>query len=155
MYNPLPRNVAPIYGPAFGWNTGFGVPLFGYPMVNSPITINIIPQPAAAAPLPTGPRNTVPHGMLSNRAEGTLSVILPGPGEIWMNGVKQPGRTTDFRFTSPLLQSGESYTFTIRAEWMARGERVGATDKVTVLAGESRQIAFGYGDPILPAPKGE
>jgi uncharacterized protein (TIGR03000 family) len=75
-------------------------------------------------------------------APATIVVRLPADAKLMIGGAPTSS-TQDVRwFTSPPLQAGKDYQYTLKAEVMRDGKRVERTKEVTVRAGQPSQVTF-------------
>lgn len=78
---------------------------------------------------------------LANIQPATLSMKLPGPGEVWVNGVKSGNKPNEeWTLTSPDLGEGEKFTFDVKARWEADGKNYECTREITVEGGKRSQM---------------
>jgi uncharacterized protein (TIGR03000 family) len=61
---------------------------------------------------------------------------------VWIEGRKTGQTGTTRRFASPPLDSGSSYLYEIRVEWMEGGKKVERTEDVPVKAGRESTLHF-------------
>jgi len=70
-------------------------------------------------------------------------VRVPANAEIWFQGDKTSQTGTLRHFVSPQLQSGQTYTYEIKARWMDNsGQAVERTKQVKVQAGARVGVDF-------------
>jgi uncharacterized protein (TIGR03000 family) len=69
-------------------------------------------------------------------------VRVPEDARLEFGGVtvEQPGRIR--KFTTPVLTSGQKYTYDIRAVWTEEGRPVAKERKIVVYAGEKADVDF-------------
>jgi uncharacterized protein (TIGR03000 family) len=157
-------------GRPYGWYGGgfyypyypryYAVPVYpGYYVAPT-----VVVAPSVTVPSVTVPSVTAPSGVSSavpavsaNAAQ--VQVILPdADGEVWMQGRKMPSNGSATRvFTSPSLEPGRSYTYTVTAAWFRNGKMVKEERSVPVTAGATQVVDFrgggGSGVEELPLPK--
>lgn len=76
----------------------------------------------------------------------SLRVILPtADAKVWVEGQETRQRGTDRVFTSPPLEKGKSYHYTIKARWNQDGRQVEREKTVPVQAGRQAVANFGQG----------
>jgi uncharacterized protein (TIGR03000 family) len=91
--------------------------------------------PAASAEVPApSPAET----------EGTakVTVIVPADAEVYFDGSPTAETGSERQFTTPPLETGQNYSYQIRATWTADGDTVNRTRKVMVKAGADVRVDF-------------
>ena len=104
----------------------------GTPTVNKPLplpplgggTVTVIPPPQA----------------LSGRAK--ITVKLPTGATLFVDSKKNDRAETTREFTTPVLKTGDLYTYTLRAEWNRNGRAESEERKVEFMAGELHTVDF-------------
>jgi uncharacterized protein (TIGR03000 family) len=83
-------------------------------------------------------------GQLSGPTPATIVVRLPADARLMVDD--EPTRSTsDERvFTSPPLQPGQTYYYVLKAEMDRNGEKVTATQNVTVRAGQTSRVTMEF-----------
>jgi len=78
----------------------------------------------------------------------SIEVLLPDANaQVRFDDSKTEEMGTDRLYTSPALNPGKTYTYTIKAQWMDKGEEVTRTADVRVQAGRVTLVDFrGKGD---------
>ena len=127
------------YGPGYGggYASGAGGGII-YP-----------PDDIFGSPLAGGEAAPAPRA-----ATATVHVIVPvASAELWFNGAKTQTTGMKREFVTPQLTPGQSYTYEVRARWMANGKEYDQTRKLTVQAGGQSILNFAADErEQLPAP---
>jgi uncharacterized protein (TIGR03000 family) len=72
-----------------------------------------------------------------------IDVILPDPNaRVWFGGVETTTQGTNRHFTSPTLQQGTNYTYSVKAAWEENGQPRTIERQVPVIAGGMVLIDF-------------
>ncbi len=71
-----------------------------------------------------------------------VEVHVPDRAQVWFNGQKTIQGGTERTFTSPGLESGQNYSYDVRASWTLDGKTVDQTRKVAVHAGDHVVVDF-------------
>jgi len=139
-YSPLIGYAySPVYS-GWGWSTPwYSGGAFSYPGMTRSAYYN----PAMANP----------------RREARLIVHLPPQASLTIDDYQTQSRSDTRFFTSPPLDPGKTYTYTLRGEINRDGRFVHATKTVEVKAGEVSEVTLRFGDTDreeigAPAPKG-
>src|SRR5262249_33443113 len=78
-----------------------------------------------------------------NGNEILLHVNVPDSNaNIWIENVQMSLMGFDRTFVSPPMQSGKTYTYTIRASWMENGREVSQEKKLDVQPGQEYTVTF-------------
>jgi uncharacterized protein (TIGR03000 family) len=87
---------------------------------------------------------TFDQGMTTGPAPATVVVHLPADARLTVDD--QPTRaTSDERvFISPPLQPGQNYFYVLRAELNRNGEKLTASQNVTVRAGQTSEVTLEF-----------
>jgi uncharacterized protein (TIGR03000 family) len=74
----------------------------------------------------------------------TINILLPSTAnDIWVDGEKMPTRSTASRvFTSPPLEPGHKYVYTVRASWPSRDRMVTQERSVVIRANAVATVDF-------------
>jgi len=81
-------------------------------------------------------------------APARVTVNLPGDARLWVDQVECP-LTSDVRsFSTPALQPGQTYFYTLRIEVERNGSRATDSQRVLVSAGENVTVNFGTPAPV-------
>jgi uncharacterized protein (TIGR03000 family) len=82
------------------------------------------------------------------RNQATIQVLVPdAKAQVIFDDTKTEETGTDRLFTSPALNPGKTYTYTIKAKWMDKDEEVVRTADIRVQAGRATLVDFrGKGD---------
>jgi len=75
-------------------------------------------------------------------APATIVVSLPAEARLSIDGNVTSSTSARRVFTSPALQQGETYVYTLRAEIVREGQTIAETQTVTVRAGEQTPVSF-------------
>lgn len=76
--------------------------------------------------------------------EATIVVRMPASASLSIDGQQTQQRSNTRIFTSPPLQSGKTYTYTLRAEMDRGGRLVRDTKTVEVSAGKRSEVTFNF-----------
>jgi hypothetical protein len=124
------------------------------------VVIENYPPPAADAPVvPTDPLDPAHYSSALGRRRAAATadaatitpgatITLPAAGELWLNGVKQPGTGPTFDLAVTTAQPGESATFAITARWQAGGQTYEYEKALTLSAGDKQSLTVVRGTPI-------
>jgi len=82
------------------------------------------------------------HAFYDGDAPGTLIVNLPADARLTFDGVATTSTSEQRTFRTPPLQTGQDYTYTLRAEVNRDGVSSGVTQVVTVRAGQTTRISL-------------
>lgn len=87
---------------------------------------------------------------------GGVTVDLPAVAELWVNGVKQPGRQGSWDVSVPT--AGGTTTVALKAEWTTGGTKYEWTRDMTVSPGDHGRLTVVSGTavsapPAAPAPR--
>jgi uncharacterized protein (TIGR03000 family) len=74
--------------------------------------------------------------------QATVTVVVPGDAEVWVNGVPLGGQGTVRKFVTPPLTAGGSYTYEVRAVWQQYGQEVSRMQTVIVSPGRNVELTF-------------
>jgi len=120
------------YAPAYG----YAYPSYGYAV---PSYYGVEPS-AYAAPAYATPAYAAP----ASAQQGVLmNVVVPkADAEVFINDTATSSTGTERQFESPALDPGQSYHYTIRAQWMDNGKRVEQKREVPVKAGQTVTVDF-------------
>jgi uncharacterized protein (TIGR03000 family) len=85
----------------------------------------------------------------------TMIVLLPRPdATVWFDGAPTSQQGMQRTFHSPQLQSGGTYSYTIRARWTENGQTVERERRVNVQPNQSVTVSFrDGGGENLPSPR--
>jgi uncharacterized protein (TIGR03000 family) len=156
-----------------GWGWGWGIPWYGYggypyygysypyygfPYFSDPYDASFytpdssMVEPNAQNYLApgTGTYSYYPPAIANADSNiARVEVRVPPDAELWFDGTKMtqvgPLRT----FTTPPLTPGRTFTYEVRASWMANGVPVTQTRQITVEAGKRATVDFLAGGPGL------
>jgi uncharacterized protein (TIGR03000 family) len=78
--------------------------------------------------------------------EATIIVHVPANASLSIDGQQTQQRSDTRVFTSPPLEPGKTYTYTLRAEMSRDGHTVHETKNVDVRAGQSSEVTINLGD---------
>jgi uncharacterized protein (TIGR03000 family) len=93
------------------------------------------PAPAPA-PLPA-PKKTEEVAI-----PATIVVTLPADAKLTIDGNATTSRSARRIFTSPALEQGQEYVYTLRAEIVREGQMIAETQNITVRAGAEIPVQF-------------
>ena len=106
------------------------------------------PPPGKApekVPAPKGTMAPVP-------ASATIVVSLPAEATLRIDGCLTKSTSAVRTFSSPELQPGKAYAYTLDAQLLRAGKTLKATRRVTVRAGATSQVTFDF-KPVRVASK--
>lgn len=82
-----------------------------------------------------------------------VTVIVPRDAKVWFENRETAQQGTQRSFQSPPLESGHSYTYTVKASWTENGQAVTRERRVNVQAGQSVTVNFRENSAeTLPTP---
>lgn len=90
----------------------------------------------------------------SDSRKSLLTVIVPtSDTQIWLNGTLMSSQGFERNYSSPPLEAGLNYTYSVKAQWMIDGKPVEQLRDVTVRAGQRSTVDFRLpaGQPV-PSP---
>ena len=120
-------------------------PVWGY--WQPPPTVVVVVPVVAPAPLP--PTTTDDIALATAEVPATLTLELPAPADVWVNGRKLDGPAVATRqIDSPPLKLGSEHTFELKARWTADGVTYEVERTSTVAAGRTRKLAIFRGTPV-------
>ena len=135
----------PYYGYG-GYPYDYGYPYpYGYPgyAASPPIVPPVGPVASASTASPVSGNGIVIPIVKSPDTDVALIVHTPADAVVWVNGVKTTQTGPRREFVSSGLTPGLSYTFDIRAQWVAQdGRSMDIHRRVPAQAGERRAIDF-------------
>jgi uncharacterized protein (TIGR03000 family) len=82
------------------------------------------------------------HAFYDGESPGMLIVNLPADARLTFDGVATTSTSAQRTFRTPPLQTGQDYTYTLRAEVNRDGVTSEVTQVVTVRAGETTRISL-------------
>jgi uncharacterized protein (TIGR03000 family) len=92
----------------------------------------------------------------SDSRKSLLTVIVPTTdAQVWLNGTLMSSQGFERNYSSPPLETGLNYTYSVKAQWMVDGRPVEQLRDVTVRAGQRSTVDFRQpsGQPApLPVP---
>jgi uncharacterized protein (TIGR03000 family) len=76
--------------------------------------------------------------------QGVVAIKLPTTAAVvWIDGAKiDSGLSATRIYTTPDLEPGHNYSYTVKAEWVQRGDNVSQERNVTVAAGKTTVVDF-------------
>jgi uncharacterized protein (TIGR03000 family) len=89
--------------------------------------------PAGGAPALPPPNQT--------RAPATIDVNLPSSAVVYFDGFRTTV-TGNRRFTTPVLEQGKTYYYTVKVEMNHEGQTLSTSERVIVRAGQQAQVTF-------------
>ena len=129
-----------FYGGGF-FSGGYYYPYYGFPRTS---IFDEPPPPPVATPAP--PSRVVE---LSGESSGTVTLQLPHPARVWLDGRElEGGPTREWTLRSPLLGPGEQYTLNIVARWEEGGQTYESGNKVTVGPGDKSRLGVISGTAV-------
>lgn len=123
-----------------------GIPIESYDS-GIPVEGTIIEgTPIEAAPIETAPLMEGVDNAPTNK--GSLTVSLPAEAKLFVNGRQTKSEGGKRTFVSKGLKSGYRYPYTLKAVMNLNGKEVVTTKKVSLRAGDARNIAFKFDVPV-------
>jgi uncharacterized protein (TIGR03000 family) len=100
-----------------------------------------------APPAETPPAEQIgaPEELANTPAPATLVVRVPADAALSINGVATRSAAATRTFVSPSLQPGKEFHYTLKAEAVRDGQKVAATRRVAVRAGERKEVVLEFG----------
>ncbi len=123
-----------------GWGGCTGGTVIG-PVISGPATP---PPPAPPAPGPKPERVGPPRGTMAP-APAVIIVSLPAEARLKVNDYPTRSTSNVRTFSSPELQPGQAYRYTLTGELVRDGKTLKTTREVTVRAGEETRVALDFG----------
>lgn len=77
----------------------------------------------------------------------TVNVLVPSDADLWFEGMLIPEAGRVRRFTTPALDPLQSYSYTVKANWVENGQQITQTQRILVKAGDDLRVRF-------PSPTG-
>jgi uncharacterized protein (TIGR03000 family) len=141
-YNTIPVYAAPVYA-APGMD--------GRPIETKPIDN----PPAQAKPIiEIKPSRIEPLKTMAAPAKASVVVRVPQNAKVYIDGNLMHSNSTERKFTSPAIEAGESFYYTIRVVVEKDGKEVEDVRRVPVKAGEVSHLAFdNLFDRVRPAER--
>jgi uncharacterized protein (TIGR03000 family) len=94
---------------------------------------------------------TPESGYYPSSNEATIVVRLPADAKLTFDGTATQSTDSVRTFTSPPLEPGKEYQYTLRAEMTRDGKKVERTRDVKVRAGQTSNVTIDFAEQ-LPAP---
>jgi uncharacterized protein (TIGR03000 family) len=139
---PWGYGYSPYYAPYGGFGYGYG---------GNIVTQVIVPaQPVITLDPPVGVvTRPQPAVVLANQFPATLTLQFPSSAEVWLNGKKLEGAASDERvLTSPVLKTGERYTFDVKARWTTGGKTYETKRNIALGSGDRSRLLIVSGDEV-------
>jgi uncharacterized protein (TIGR03000 family) len=134
----------PYYGSYLGY--GYGSPYYwGWGMSQPYMDYGRLLQ---APPLDGAGKTDSTQVVINPQLPAELTLAFPADATVTLNGraVKGSGKTQTL--TSPPLKAGEAYTFNVKADWTADGQKYEWERVVTLGSGEHSKVAIARGFPV-------
>jgi uncharacterized protein (TIGR03000 family) len=80
----------------------------------------------------------------STNAPATIVVTLPAEAKLTVDGNATRSTSDRRTFTTPALEAGETFVYTLRAEIIRDGQVAAQTQEVTVRGGETTNVSFTF-----------
>jgi uncharacterized protein (TIGR03000 family) len=129
---------------AVGCHGGYGGGCWGGAASYSgaPMGATVAPQPAPA-PMPKPPAGTTtPPSDVRLPGAATIVVSLPEGAKLMVDGAATRSTAAVRTFTTPNLNAGQNYFYTLTAEIERDGQKLTATEQVTVRANETTNVSL-------------
>ncbi len=147
-------------GYSMGWGGGYGVGWggaspsiggYGYsPLISTPMISNLGTPTLGnnGAIVNPGTNQSFYHngGAVNAANEATVIVHLPAAATLTIDGQLTQSRSARRVFHSPPLDSGKTYTYTLRAEMNRDGRFVNTEKTIEVRAGQTTELTLNVGD---------
>jgi uncharacterized protein (TIGR03000 family) len=75
-------------------------------------------------------------------APATITVSVPADAKLFVDDAATTSVSETRTFTSPTLNTGKDYHYTLKAEIVRQGQKLTASERVTVRAGEETKVSF-------------
>jgi len=106
------------------------------------------PTPAPPTPAPSAPpapaTGTSTDFFPNRSTSGLLTIWVPADATVTINGLQTKSEGSKREYVSFGLVPGLSYKYVVRAEIMRDGEPIEETKEVTLTAGATSGVAFGF-----------
>src|SRR5262245_26656198 len=100
-------------------------------------------QPAPAPmPKPPGGTSTPPKTDVRLPASATIVVSLPEGATLMVDGAATRSTAAVRTFSTPTLNAGKNYFYTLTAEIVRDGQKLSVSEQVTVRAGETTNVSL-------------
>ncbi len=86
-------------------------------------------------------------------APARLTVKLPADARLWVDQVECPLTSAERSFSTPALQPGQSYFYTLRIQVQRQGAPTTDSQRVTVTAGQNVTVTFPNPAPVTTAQR--
>lgn len=137
LYPPYSAYVGGYYGGYYG-GYGYGSGYMPYPVAS---------YAAEVPPVEVAPPTRIVE--LSTEYPATLTLQFPAAAKVWLDGKEVPGDAAATRdLTSPVLTTGQTYTFKVRATWDVKGQPYEYTREVTLGPGDRSKLMVAAGTPV-------
>jgi len=106
---------------------------------SDPLVVNNnIPEPGSTLPAPT------PVAPAPPELRARLTLTAPNGAQAWLNGTEVNVSVTPLILQSPILESGQSFTFNLKVTWQPDdGAPVQERERsVKVVAGENKSLSY-------------
>ncbi len=110
-------------------------------MMVVPPVMQSVPPPGVPTPPPPTNELPMPKGT-ANRVPGTILVSVPADTVLFFDSARTTVTTGTRRFSTPPLEPGRTYFYTVRAEVVQDGQTVATTRRVLVRSGQEAQVSF-------------
>jgi len=94
--------------------------------------------------MPKTEKVPTPPAKTETSAPATIVVTLPADARLTVDGNATRATSERRTFTTPVLEFGSDYVYTIRAEVVRDGRSVVETQQVTVRGGETTNVPFSF-----------
>lgn len=135
----LPRPfavAAPYYGP-WGYSPYWPV-WYDYDPVPVMSRVVPVPMPVYTPPIQT----TVVVAEAPKDVRARLALTIPLGSRVWLAGKEVDANAAPTVLESPVLQTGQSYTFDVKVAWADGGKTEERTRSVTVGAGDQTSLTY-------------
>jgi len=117
----------------------------------------VAPAPAKMpAPPAKGEKLSVPpksDAKVQAFAPAVIIVSLPAEAKLSIDGTTTASQTATRVFSSPALESGKDFYYSLTAELVRDGRTVTSTEKVKVRAGEETRVKLEFATPMTVAQR--
>lgn len=136
------------FTPGYGYYPGNNIPHSTYPWLTGPDVPDYTRLKHGESlrpglPIVAGPDQTT----------ALLSVHVPADAGVWIDGAPTSQRGDWRSFATPPLESGQVFSYEVRARWQVEGKEVERTRTVQVRSGDRLTIDFSAAAKTLPMPR--
>jgi uncharacterized protein (TIGR03000 family) len=82
-----------------------------------------------------------------------LTITLPADARLWVDQVECPLTSSQRTFSTPVLQPGQTYYYTLKMQVQRQGAPVSDSQRVLVTSGQQVNVLFHEPEPITTAQR--